>query len=76
MGVRGYGAAAAGAYALPEYGWLFTALSSLGISVATVVTRAEWPPTSPTSSTWVGLPRKTLPRSHGIGRLARRGTAA
>lgn len=32
--------AAAGAYALPHYSWLFTALSSLGISVATVVTRA------------------------------------
>ena len=36
----GMGAAAAGAYALPQYGWLFTVLSSLGISVATVVTRA------------------------------------
>jgi hypothetical protein len=36
----GLGAAAAGAYALPLYGWLFTALSGLGISVATVVTRA------------------------------------
>lgn len=36
----GLGAAAAGAYALPHYGWLFTALSGLGISVATVVTRA------------------------------------
>jgi hypothetical protein len=36
----GLGAAAAGAYAAPDYGWLFTALSGLGISVATVVTRA------------------------------------
>jgi hypothetical protein len=36
----GMGAAAAGRYALPQYGWFFTALSSLGISVATVVTRA------------------------------------
>jgi hypothetical protein len=36
----GVGAAAAGAYALPHYDWLFTALSGLGISVATVVTRA------------------------------------
>jgi hypothetical protein len=35
----GMGAAAAGAYALPHYGWLLTALSSLGISVATVLTR-------------------------------------
>ena len=35
----GMGAAAAGAYALPDYGWLLTALSSLGISVAAVVTR-------------------------------------
>ncbi|MGH3224354.1 MAG: hypothetical protein ACRDPY_37670 [Streptosporangiaceae bacterium] len=36
----GMGAAAAGAHAPPQYNWLFTALSSLGISVATVVTRA------------------------------------
>ena len=36
----GVGAAAAGAYALPQYDWLFAALSALGISVATVVTRA------------------------------------
>lgn len=36
----GMGAAAAGVYALPQYGWLSTALSGLGISVATVVTRA------------------------------------
>jgi hypothetical protein len=35
----GMGAAAAGAYALPHYGWLLTALSGLGISVATVTTR-------------------------------------
>jgi hypothetical protein len=34
----GMGAAAAGA-ALPPFGWLFTALSALGIGVATVVTR-------------------------------------
>ena len=39
MGLRRLGAAAAGAYALPTYGWLFTALSGLGISVATVITR-------------------------------------
>ncbi len=35
----GLGAAAAGVYALPLYAWLFTALSGLGIGVATVVTR-------------------------------------
>lgn len=35
----GMGAAAAGAYAPPQYGWLLSALSGLGISVATVVTR-------------------------------------
>lgn len=36
----GLGAAAAGVYALPHDAWLFTALSGLGISVATVITRA------------------------------------
>lgn len=36
----GIGAAAAGAYAPTHYNWLFNALSSLGISVSTVVTRA------------------------------------
>ena len=36
----GMGAAATGAHALPQYDWLFAALSGLGISVATVVTRA------------------------------------
>jgi len=35
----GMGAAAAGVYASPEYGWLFSTLSSLGISIATVITR-------------------------------------
>lgn len=36
----GLGAAAAGAYLLPVYAWLFTALSGLGIGAATAVTRA------------------------------------
>jgi len=40
LAFAGMGAAAAGTYTSPQYGWLFTALSSLGISVATVVTRA------------------------------------
>lgn len=40
LAFAGMGAAAAGEYALPHYGWLFTALSGLGIGVATVVTRA------------------------------------
>jgi hypothetical protein len=35
----GLGTAAAGAYLLPLYGWLFTALSGLGIGAATAVTR-------------------------------------
>ena len=35
----GMGTAAAGAFALPQYAWLLTALSGLSISVATVVTR-------------------------------------
>lgn len=38
--LAGIGAAAAGAYGLPQYGWLFNVLGGLGISVATVVTRA------------------------------------
>jgi hypothetical protein len=37
--LAGLGAAAAGKYALPTDDWLFAALSGLGISVATVVTR-------------------------------------
>jgi hypothetical protein len=35
----GAGVAAAGVYALPVYGWLFTVLSGLGIGGATAVTR-------------------------------------
>jgi len=37
----GMGAAATGAYALPQYDWLLTALSGLGIGIATVVARTE-----------------------------------
>ncbi len=36
----GVGAAATGAYLLPLYAWLFTALSGLGIGAATAVTRS------------------------------------
>ena len=35
----GIGAAAAGAYTLPHYDWLFATLSGLGVNVATAVTR-------------------------------------
>jgi len=61
----GMGAAAAGAYAPPQYGWLFTALSSLGISVATVATRAgvstDFAYLQHLRSTFPGTPWPTAP---------------
>lgn len=56
----GIGAAAAGAYGLPHESWLFNALSSLSISVATVVTRAE----ASTEFAYLQHLRSTFPGTH------------